>query len=605
MTYTYSALALDAAGDPIAGRLYEVYTAKNGTRISGVVDLATIPGTAGYVTSATAPKGIVRWSINSDNWPAVWLKTPTGDWWGPLVADEITAQIPGTAADAAEALALATDAAATVGQITRSVGEFATAAQLNGAEDAGPAFQACIDALPAGGRMICPPGSVFWFSGATVARLKSNIELDLRGSTITKTSSAGYYCIFVGLSDGAVGYGSGPSNVTIRNGYFQGDLANGGTLCVLAGHHMQKVRIYDCEMVGCQGSGHTYDIAACDDVLFQGCIWRGCIPWDTPGRPETIELDQSLNGALSYVDTPGSFDGLLSRNVTLTDSQFLPYDDGVTVWPAPVPMGAHGQREGQWYENITVRNVYVEDPPKDTAPGTATGADDLYIRGLFHFPTVKGLHISNVRVVATDGLGTIRAVMVTGRTSGTLAAGDPNTETTSGVWAVSQGSHDITIEGLQVSGFLNTGSVTNPIVNIAGVTGANVENVRISMSVDGAYREAVLLYRVNDAAVEFVRCRDADSGARFVSCQNVSVSGKFTEVDLPVRLDGTTNASVGPCTDVRSATANAFVIVTNGANVVTCSNIQAPQRTWLYGASGVQAKPVDHSEGAIIGAAVV
>lgn len=612
--FTAADVTVDVAGNVLPDREAVCYTAFQGgdifTDTKAVNPDLSVGSTTGGVVTADS-EGRVRF-FAADTYETLWLDWGTGTRWpvNPLSyaaaleagLEAATDAVPGLVADEVAALV-----PAMLGVVALNVGDFATNPdQLTGAADAGPAFQSCIDALPEGGRLVCPPGSVFEFTGSTVVRLKSNIEIDLRGSTITKSTGAGTYCIFVGLSDGATGYGSGPSNVTIRNGTFIGDLDNGGSLCVLAGHHMQKVRIYDCEIITANVSGHTFDFGGCDDVLIQGCVWRGCKPWPdgAPGRPETIQVDQSLVGALSYADAAGSYDGLLTRNVTVTDCRFLPYDDGVTVWPAPVPMGAHGQREGQWYENITVRNVYVEDPVKDLTGGTATGADDIYIRGLFHFPTVKGLHISNVRVVAKDGLGSVRAVMVSGRTSGTLASGDPNVSSAAGVWAVPQGSHDITIEGLHVTGMLNSGSSTNPIVNIVGVTGANIENVRVSLSVDGVYREAVLMYKVNDATVEFVKCKNADSGARLVQCQNVAVSGRFTNVNLPVRLDATTQAAIGPCVDVRSTTENAFVIITNSANYVTCTNIQAPNRTWLYGASGVEVKPTNRAQAAIIGAAV-
>src|SRR5690606_8638418 len=171
-------------------------------------------------------------------------------------------------------------------------------------------------------------------------------------------------------------------------------------------------------------SGHTFDLAACDNVIFRNCRWYGSKPWAAgdPGRPETIELDQSLNGALSYTDVAGTHDGLLCKNVTVEDCMFLPYDDGTTVWPAPNPLGAHGQREGQYYENITVRNVTVIDPMNDDTGGTATGADNVAIRGLIHFPTVKDLHISNMKVHCSTPR-TARVVMVQARSTGTLASG--------------------------------------------------------------------------------------------------------------------------------------------------------------------------------------
>lgn len=499
------------------------------------------------------------------------------------------------------ALAQVTGVQTALGQVTVNVGTYATANQLNGTTDAGPAFTSAINAVSAagGGRIITPPGAVFWWSGATNAELKSNIEIDLRGCVMKKTDGAGSYSMFVAKSHGATGYGSGPRNVTIRNGYFQGDFNNGGSLNVIAANHASQFLIESCEFVACQIGGHTFELDGCDNFTFRNCIWRGYkVPSGDIPRGECINTDisRTLAGA---GDDPGSFDGLLTKNVTVDNCKFLPWTDPSTstVYPAPVPLGGHSQREGKYYEGIFISNVEVVDPPKDAA-NTGVAGDDLYIRGLFHFPCVKDFHMSGVRVTATDGLGSIRVVMLTGRVSGDLASGDPNTSTATGTWAAPQGCQDIYIDDLRVKGFAGTVSTLNPVVFISGSTGANAKNIRVSMALDGGYKEALYLWRCEDATVHFNQCKDSETGARIINCQRVQVSGRMQNINLCVRLDGTTMANVGPMTAIGTARPS-LVSITNSANQVTVANVNATGYTNLY--SATSAVLTSHEESAVLG----
>lgn len=597
MSYTYGAapehVVTDTAGNVLPGVDLQVWTAENGTQIAALytIDGQPLPGVV-----PTDEQGRYRFMIDSNTYPTVWLREPSGGWW-QVSADQVLDQIPNAIADSAEALALATETSSALGEITVLVDKkFSTEDQMNGTDDASSAWQAALET--GASRIVFPPGTVWLFDGSSQVDLRSKVEIDLAGTIVKKTDGAGYYNIFAARSHGATGWASGVTDVIIRNGYFQGNLANGGSLCLLAANHAARFLIENCEFAGCQYGGHILDLGGCEDFTIRNLIMRGYrISDNTAPRGEAIQLDQSANGA-GVSDDPGSFDGLLCRRITIENIQALPYTDPAdgNIYPAPCPVGAHSQREGQWYEDITIRNVLVVNPPVDPATTSISG-EDAWIRGLFHFPTIKRLHMSDIKIVATDGLGTIRAVMVQSRASGHLADSDPNAAGTTGTWATPQGCEDIWIDRLSIHGMGGVDSTLNPQVLLLGCEDAPVTNATVNMTSDGNSTETLYLNRCQDVDVT-MHCTNSDTGANIINSRRIGVTGSFQDTVCPIRQD---NSYFVTLTGIQAETgtpADQFALLTNGSDYLGISNVVTSGWTGL-----LNAVPTHYAEAAAIPAA--
>ncbi len=471
--------------------------------------------------------------------------------------------------------------------------------QSTGAADAAPAFRDALAALEAagGGVLVTPgTGAEFWFNG--VVELRSNIEIDLRGSTIRKNAESSTYACFCALSHGATGYGSGVHNVIIRNGRFRGNAENGSGLCVVAGNHLTNLLVENCEIVMGQVSGHTFDLGGCDIITIRDCRWYGAAP---PGAPvaEAIQVDMSSRTATSALDDAGSYSGLMTRRVTVENCKFLPWTDPNTgtKYPCPIPIGTHAYREDQYPEHISISNIEIVDPPYDDA-NTGIGGDNATIRGLIHFICVRDLHVSNVRVTSTDRTGSIRVIMITGRTEGVLASSDPNASTsTQGTYANPMAPRDIFIDDLQVNGIAVSDSL-NPLVSIAGATGAPARNVFVRMAADESPAEGVYLIRCEGAAVDLVDYTTTEqrAGVRLGDCVGVRVTANMREVYRPVTVELTTRHVYCNLTAVATITTVGSLITRSGsANYVTV-DANASGYTNIY-----TAVPPNRAAGAVVG----
>lgn len=586
----------DQAGNVKAGVDLEVWTQQDGSRITELYDDHGNPLENGVVTSNTLGR-YPFWLDDSRR--VVTLVDPSGNAWD-VFASQSFRDIDGAIDNAAEAMNLAS----AFGEITRSMSTYATNDQLTGGVDAGPALQALINDLESGGRAIVPAGSTLWFTGATTIELTghNNIRIDFAGATVIKTSTAGYYNIF-NVNGNGTGYGSGIKGLIIENGYFQGSFVEEtkANLCLLQANHAQDVIIRNCEFVACQlGAGHVIDLGGCDKITIEDCVWRGFKHTDQTPRTETVQIDTSRKG--SGAGSEGNWDGLLCRSIHMNRCQFLPWTDPNTgvKWPAPIPLGAHSAREGLYYEDISATNILVIDPVVDGSNATAIQTENGYVRGLFHFTAVKGLRIQ-ARVIATDGAGSLRIVMIQSNSYGDLASGDPNTSTEQGNYAEPVTAEDIDLD-LRVEGMAGTQSALNPLIAIVGVTNGRARDIHVHLSADSAYKEAVYFNRVEKSSIWFNSLADAESGARLIGCQGITVGGNLRQVNLPVRADNSTQIAIGPFTgDYPVGSRPAFVAVSNGANYLSCSNINVSGYTDLYTPTAI---PANHAEAAVIGPAL-
>jgi len=338
------------------------------------------------------------------------------------------------------------------------------------------AFQAATNFIrDIGGGTLQVPNNTYIING--VVQVYSNTSIVGQGATITKTVWSPY-SVFVVLSAGQTGYGSGAKNLHFEGFTFKGDFATAKMLCPFAFHHAQNVTVERCVFDQVQGTGHTFDLCGCDNITVRDCVWYGFYNNLTGGyrRSEAIELDISESTALSYPDSPGSFDGLFTKNVLVDNCQFLPVTVSAVDYPCPNPLGAHAPREGKYFENITFTNNVVLDPIYDDS-GVTT--DNGWLTGVLHFHTIKNLLISGNRFTQTKANRAVPAITVTSNSSN----GSP-----AALWAAGVSSENIKIVNNVFQGFkpgVNSGTPdTNQVgqhtVSVRGVTIAAVNNVIVS-----------------------------------------------------------------------------------------------------------------------------
>jgi hypothetical protein len=492
--------------------------------------------------------------------------------------------------------------------LTVNVADYATSAQLAGTADATSAWQAAVNEVAAagGGLIISPSNAQWWFSGGAMVRLSTDstpavhdITFDGRGCKLFKTSTAGNYVIFLDRY-GALGYGGGANRLVFKNFNVYGSFTNGSEASVnlFTGNHARDITFKNItfNQANLQGS-HNFDLAGCDNILFEDCTWYG-YKWDGSSIPrsEAINTDNSVVG--SGAPVAGYADGLPCRNITVNRCRFYPWTDPVTStkYPAPPPIGTHGSVQFGRPQNIVINDLLVIDPPTDNGSSSAS-VDDPTIRGLVHFPAIKGLTVRNMRVQATTNQGSIRCVTAQSSSKGVLSTSDPDAPV-SGSYSVPLLAEDIDIE-LTVRG-MSAGPVeTNNLVQVVGVSGGNgaARNVRIKIAANGVFRNAVYLRFVNDATVD-VNLKNADA-VRFTSCNRVHLSGMMDQVRAPLVAHSCSQISVGPLTATNSTTQSALLYIQNGTDYVTASNINAIGYNNLY-----SAVPTHHDESSVVGPAV-
>ena len=154
-------------------------------------------------------------------------------------------------------------------------------------------------------------------------------------------------------------------NISIYGGFLRGSLeieANGGNGAMGIGlHHCSNVIINGVHFQLCNFYGHCIDLPGDDGVLIENCIFEGFKYKANQDRAytEVIQIDSSYNGCFS--DTEMAFDGLPTKNVTVRNCRFIPFEEDGKYYPAGYPLGTHAFLENNVFENITFENNYVQD----------------------------------------------------------------------------------------------------------------------------------------------------------------------------------------------------------------------------------------------------
>lgn len=400
----------------------------------------------------------------------------------------------------------------------------------DGATDDTAAFQAAMDyargTFGQGGEVVITEGD-YWFAGTAIMRDR----VSLRGvgwPIIRRKFGDVRYSLFAVLSEGRTGYGSGASNWTATGIEFRASFKAGAerSACAFAMHHGQNIEIHGNRFIEMHAKGHVIDLGGCDNVNVHSNVFMGMQKLDGSGVAECIQFDQSKKGSLSHPDTDGSYDGLMSRNITIENNQFLPLTADGIWYPASNIGGMHTTREGVYYENLKIIGNYVEDPILVTADS---------LRGNLHFQGAKGLVIRNNKFKSTRG-GNTKLISVQTVTVGNPIGQDPNIEQP--VTTIpAQGCIDVLIEGNEFEGF-NGALSSEYMIHVWGLEG--FEHVMTGIDVmgnkfrdnfsTGTGSDPIRVQNVAECTVESTKCRGKNSRVLYAAgVKGLSVRNNLSE----------------------------------------------------------------------------
>ncbi|WP_161606330.1 glycosyl hydrolase family 28-related protein [Microlunatus speluncae] len=355
-------------------------------------------------------------------------------------------------------------------------------AKGDGVTDDTAVFNRALDAIEeAGGGTIVIPAGRYPVGNAERPRLRDNLKIVGQDATLLKAGPNG--ALFVALSRGRTGYGSGVRNVRISGLRFLGSYPNNRLVCPFALHHASNVLIEDCVFEQVQGSRHCVDLNGCEDIVIRNCRWLGYNNNEGAAYlgAECIQVDYSYNGALSYNDSAGSHDGLMSRRITVQDCEFRPITVNGVEYPCPNPFGSHGLKEGARFSDLRFVGNLVVDPIQ--GPSLDDSTDTGMARGAVHLPASSRVLIADNRFVQTKGR-MIRAVSFGAGAVAITEESDPNASPPiKKVLDEPLGCNDITIRDNRFEGFVSPDDDTpiQQVIFLRGLpNGGEIRDVRIS-----------------------------------------------------------------------------------------------------------------------------
>lgn len=239
------------------------------------------------------------------------------------------------------------------------------------------AIQAAADALAAlGGGVLRYPPTPFntpYLQGAVT--LRSTARLTGYGAKIKSTG----YNVFRALSGTRRGYGASVFDVSFEGISFWGDFTKADHGCAITLHHADRVKFVDCTFTEAIVGGHAIDLGGCRSVEIDRCIFQGMKTKLGREYAEAIQLDFSTAISMSNMDPAESYDGLPCVDIKITNSKFLPWTIGETVYRAPNPVGSH-MTLGKNHDLVKFAHNWIENA--QPSAGFATIAAWVHFQGI-------------------------------------------------------------------------------------------------------------------------------------------------------------------------------------------------------------------------------
>lgn len=215
----------------------------------------------------------------------------------------------------------------------------------DGVTDDTDAFQAAIDAIAGagGGRLVIPPNTYVLAPGDPyhgIMLRADNMTVTATGATFVRPTES-YGAVFgASTRDGEpVGYGSGLRNLDWTGGRFLGSISDGNFVPGFSLHHPQHCTFRGITFENCLArASHMFDIVGAEDITIEDCRFLGQeSPTDDKAYAEAIQIGESYRGGLSRPVPDVGFSGLMCRDITVRNCEFLPHDGQA----GPTPFGFH------------------------------------------------------------------------------------------------------------------------------------------------------------------------------------------------------------------------------------------------------------------------
>lgn len=250
----------------------------------------------------------------------------------------------------------------------------------------------------------------------------------------------------------------GHGNIVIAGGSWEGfacGVFDGYTGFALG--YGTNIIVRDLIMLDAINDGHSVDMAACDNVIFDNCQFYGyALNGGTPSLCDTIQLDACVEGSFPYFGVPVFKQ---CRNITVRRSAFGPNPDNTDIrfGNIQVGIGSHASVQGQFAENITIDDIRIDAP---------------------EYAGVRIWKWKNVKItksVFTNGTG--RGIHVTATPSGSLSSQDINRVQTN----QAEASDGIYLDKCEFTGFTGSGGLPLFISNITYGTDVTIKHENIEV----------------------------------------------------------------------------------------------------------------------------
>lgn len=401
----------------------------------------------------------------------------------------------------------------------------------DGAVDDTQAFRTAVSFIESqgGGTLRLSAGKSYRLAGGVDTC--ENLIVEGNHARVMKTSNADTTSTvaFRSKSGQGLGYGAGDNrNLIIRNVIFQGNLSTDSAqqvgICGFAGHHHDNVTIDGCVFSESADQGHCIDLSGCSNVRILDSQFAGFNP-TVSANSEAIRAGRSAYGLLSITELVGNYDGIATRNLTVSGCSFLPLTKNGVDWPCPNPLGSRDLSEEFWPENITFRDNRVEDPAAYTSSNQ---------KGIIYFAGVRSLDIGGNTFVTSKARPNY-VVMLEGSTTGAAAGSDPNAAVSLVSLANPINSEGVSISGNVFDGFYGRDSASSDGLIGTSAPGSDMhvnwriegnvfKNTVTELAENNDAPQTLSLYRVQDAVIANNTATMVGSLGYFNACKGVSIA---------------------------------------------------------------------------------